>query len=125
MSDSGTAHVVAAAEDIDEGEHVVVEVDGREIGVFNVGGEYHAYTNWCPHHGGPVCDGSIDGTTEANFDRETLERDLEWVKEGQVLRCPWHAWEFDVTSGESLHSDQYELIGYDVNREGDDLVLRL
>lgn len=123
--DGTTDHVVAGADELAEGEHVVVEIAGREVGVFDLGGEYRAYANWCPHHGGPACAGSLDGTTEAAYDRAALEMDLEWVKEGRVLRCPWHAWEFDVASGACLHSDRYRLVDHDVRVEDGDVVVSL
>lgn len=120
-----TDYVVAAADELEDGDHLVVELRGREIGVFRIDGEFHAYTNWCAHHGGPVCEGSLDGTTEATFDRETLETELEWVRDGRILRCPWHAWEFDVETGECRHSDRYRLVEHDVGVEGGDVVVSL
>ncbi len=125
MSEAGEEHVVADAADLEEGDHLVVEVEGQEVGIFHVAGEYHAYANWCPHHGAPVCEGAIDGTTEAAFDRETLDMDLTWVKENQVLRCPWHAWEFDVLTGETLHADRSRLVDYDVRVEDGEVIVRL
>ncbi|MDS0474518.1 Rieske (2Fe-2S) protein [Natrinema sp. 1APR25-10V2] len=123
---SGTTdHVVCDAGELGEGERVLVQIEGREIGVFNIDGEYHAYTNWCAHQGGPMCEGTLDGTTEACFDRDTLERDLEWTREGQVLRCPWHAWEFDVVSGECLHSDRYRLVDHEVLVQEGEIVVRM
>lgn len=123
MSEHTTDHVVCDADELEAGERLIVQLEGREIGVFNIDGEYHAYTNWCAHQGGPMCEGSLDGTTEASFDRDTLEMDLEWTKEGQVLRCPWHAWEFDVVSGECLHTDQYRLVDHEVRVEDGELVV--
>lgn len=125
MSDRNEDHVVADADELDEGEHLVAAVDGQEIGVFHVAGEYHAYANWCPHHGAPVCEGALDGTTEADFDRESLDMDLTWVKDDQVLRCPWHAWEFDVLSGETLHADRSRLVEYDVRVEDGEVLVSL
>lgn len=120
-----TAYPVAAADELSNGDHLVVELEGREIGVFHIDGEYFAYTNWCAHHGGPVCEGALDGTTDATYDRERLETTLEWVKEGKILRCPWHAWEFDVTTGDCMHTDRYRLIEHDVDIEDGTIVIRL
>jgi nitrite reductase/ring-hydroxylating ferredoxin subunit len=125
MSDATEEYVVAEAADLAEGEHLLAEVGDSEVGVFNVAGDYHAYANWCPHHGAPVCEGAIDGTTEAEFDRDTLDMDLDWVKEEQVLRCPWHAWEFDVLTGETLHADPSRLVEYDVRVEDGDVIVRI
>ena len=118
-------HVVCGADELDDGDHLVVELEGREIGVFRVEGEFLAYTNWCAHQGGPVCEGSLAGTTEATLDPETRGYDLDWVKEDRVLRCPWHAWEFDALTGDCLHSDQYRLVEHEARAEDGDLVVSL
>jgi hypothetical protein len=55
-------HVVCAAADIAPGERRIVEVAGRRIGVFNVGGRVYALHNGCPHKGGELCAGRITGT---------------------------------------------------------------
>lgn len=124
-SNADSGHVVARADEIGDGDHIVVEVEGTEIGVFNIDGEFYAYTNWCPHHGGPACDGQKFGTTDAEFDREELEMTFEYVMEGQILRCPWHAWEFDVTTGETLHANESRLIDHDVRVEDGEVVVRV
>lgn len=109
-----TEHVVGRVDELADGDRLVVEVEGLDIGVFNVGGVLYAYPNWCPHQGGPLCEGRIDGTTEASFDRETLEYELRWEREGRVLRCPWHSWEFDVVENRFLHDTRLSLPSYPV-----------
>jgi 3-phenylpropionate/trans-cinnamate dioxygenase ferredoxin subunit len=54
-------HVVAAAGEIPEGGRKLLTVAGREIGVFNIGGEYFALLNRCPHQGGELCKGTLIG----------------------------------------------------------------
>ena len=44
-------HYVLAEEDVPEGGHAVVNIEGREIGIYQVNGEYHAILNYCPHQG--------------------------------------------------------------------------
>lgn len=58
----GTLHEVAKASEINEGEAKLVEVDGTEIALFNLGGEFYAITNECSHVEGPLCEGDIDGS---------------------------------------------------------------
>ena len=118
-------HVVASADEIGEGERALVQLKGREIGVFNVDGEYHAFANWCAHQSGPCCEGPITGTQGAEFDRDTLEYTLEWIKEGQILNCPWHGWEFDVTTGECLSRKGKSLASFPVRVEDGDVVVTL
>jgi nitrite reductase/ring-hydroxylating ferredoxin subunit len=118
-------HVVSSVDELADGDRLVVQLEGREIAVFNIDGEYFAYTNWCAHQGGPACEGKITGTTDATFDKETLETDFSWTREGEVLTCPWHAWEFDVTTGDCLSREGIKLIEHAVEVEGDNLVVSL
>ena len=75
----------------------MVTVGPLEIGVFNVGGELRAYRNACPHAGAPVCVGRIARTLLPSRVYEYL-----YGKEGFILRCPWHGWEFDLRTGEHV-----------------------
>lgn len=88
--------VVARAADVPPGERLIVEVDGRSIGIFNVGGEYLAIRNMCPHAGAELCTGLLTGIVTATVPgTERVERP------GEFVRCPWHQWEFDLRTGQS------------------------
>ena len=89
-------HIVAGVEELPPGGRKVVEVAGRSIGVFNVGGEFYALRNSCPHQGGPLCTGSIAG-----FVTSTGPGEYQLTRQGEILRCPWHGWEFDIRTGQS------------------------
>lgn len=102
------------ADELAEGERRIVSVDGTEIGVFRIEGEFRAYTNWCPHQSGPVCEGPIGGTAVASYDRDRLQTEVAWDREDRVLTCPWHSWEFDVATGECLSRPDRRLRAYDV-----------
>ena len=56
-----TRHVVATVDEIPPGGRKIVEIAGRSLGVFNIGGEYFALRNRCPHQGGPLCVGHLTG----------------------------------------------------------------
>jgi nitrite reductase/ring-hydroxylating ferredoxin subunit len=89
-------HVVATVDEIPPGARKIVEVAGRSIGVFNVDGAFFALRNRCPHQGGPLCRGTISGFVSAAKPGE-----YRISRRGEILRCPWHGWEFDVTTGQS------------------------
>ncbi len=90
-------HVVCNINELRPGGRKIVSLEGRSIGVFNIGGELYALRNRCPHQGAPLCVGKVDGIVHSSGPGEyTYERD------GEVVRCPWHAWEFDITTGKSL-----------------------
>ncbi len=88
---------VARVSEIPPGERKIVEVDGRSIGVFNVHGTFVAALNVCPHELAPVCLGAVRGTLVASMPGEYC-----WVREGEILACPWHGWEFDLLTGRAL-----------------------
>lgn len=118
-------HTVIPANELDDGDRIVVELEGRDVGIFRIDGEYHAYTSWCPHQGGPMCEGPISGTTSASYDRESLEETLQWVRDGRILVCPWHGWQFDLQTGEGIHDDRFRLISHSVREEDGYIVVTL
>jgi 3-phenylpropionate/trans-cinnamate dioxygenase ferredoxin component len=77
----GTLVRVASAEDIPPGSAKLVEVEGKRIAVFNVDGCFYAIDDRCPHRGGPLSEGEL---------------------EGEVVTCPWHRSTFNVTTGAVL-----------------------
>lgn len=102
-------HVVLDEADVPEGGHRIVQVDGREVGVYRIGGQYYAIMNYCPHQGAPVCVGYVSGT---NLPSDVYE--YKYARQGQILRCPWHGWEFDIKTGESLFSSKFRVKTYEV-----------
>ena len=65
-------HVVCPAAALPPGERRIVELAGRSIGLFNVGGRLFALHNGCPHRGGPLCEGRLGGTTLSPRARDAL-----------------------------------------------------
>jgi nitrite reductase/ring-hydroxylating ferredoxin subunit len=95
---------IGASADIPDGSRAIVDVDGKKIAVFNVGGKFFAIDNACKHRGGPLGDGELDGTN---------------------VTCPWHGWEYDVTTGANLDEPSIKVGCYVVKVEGDDLVIEI
>lgn len=89
-------YVVATVDEIPPGERKVVTVARRSIGVFNIDGEFFAIRNQCPHQGGPLCTGVVSGLV-----RSSIPGEYSYVRRGEILRCPWHGWEFDIMTGQS------------------------
>jgi nitrite reductase/ring-hydroxylating ferredoxin subunit len=89
-------HIVAAVDEIPPGGRKIVRVAGLSIGVFNLGGEFFALRNRCPHQGGPLCEGKTWGALQARVPGQ-----VEYSRAGEILTCPWHAWEFDIRTGQS------------------------
>lgn len=92
---AGKAKVAAVAE-LGDGQAKVVEVEGRTLAVFNVAGTYYAIDNVCPHRGGPLGEGDVEGKT---------------------VVCPWHGWRWDVTTGANANNPAVRVSCYPVTVE--------
>ena len=90
-------HVIAPAANLPPGERLVAEVAGRKVVIFNLDGEYFGLFNRCPHQGGDLCLGRTTGLVEAG----TEPGQYSYSRRGEILRCPWHGWEFDIRTGKS------------------------
>ncbi len=90
-------HVVCRVSELPPGERKIVEIGKRSIGVFNIAGEFFAILNLCPHQLAPLCKGKITGTNEHGAVGE-----YPWTRQGEIIRCPWHGWEFDIKTGRSI-----------------------
>lgn len=113
-------HVVARAEDLPPGTRSIVRIHGREIGVFNVDGAYYALLNHCPHRAGPLCQGRLRPLVTS-----TGVYQVDHKREGEILKCPWHQWEFDIRTGRALFDPKLRVRTYEVVREDDFIVLYL
>ena len=95
---------VAAAGEIPIGEGRVVDAAGTTLAVFNVGGTYYAIDNGCPHRGGPLGEGDVDGA---------------------LVACPWHGWRWDVTSGANANNPAVRVACFPVTVDGDRILVDL
>jgi NAD(P)H-dependent nitrite reductase small subunit len=93
---------VAAISDVPEGGAFVSEAAGKAIALFKVEGQVYALENRCPHRGGPLGEGFL---------------------EGKLVTCPWHAWQFDVTNGVCDNIPDMSQTSYPVKIEGDDVLI--
>jgi nitrite reductase/ring-hydroxylating ferredoxin subunit len=90
-------HQIGRLADFPPHKVATVEVGGRKIGVLRKGDAVYAFANRCPHQGGPMCSAHVAGTM---FPSEPDE--YNFGLDGLVVKCPWHAYEFDVQTGESM-----------------------
>jgi nitrite reductase (NADH) small subunit len=93
---------MATLDQIPDGSAIEVEHDGRIYALFNVGGVISAIDGICPHQGGPLADGAIEGT---------------------CVTCPWHGWEFDVRTGKTPLGPKIKQAVYDVKVDGQDVLV--
>ena len=104
-----------------EGSRKVISAGKAEIWVFRVGEEFYAYENSCLHQGGPVCEGVTIGKVETVLGENkgvVVERFSE--KEIHIV-CPWHGWEYEVTTGECAADRRLRLRKYEVELRGEEV----
>ena len=89
-------HIVATVDEIPVGGRKIVEINGRSIGIFNINGQFFALRNRCPHEGAELCTGTVTGLR-----RSDAPGHYQWDRAGEIVRCPWHGWEFDIKTGQS------------------------
>jgi nitrite reductase (NADH) small subunit len=111
---------VASLAELPPGARKIVEVEGRSIGLFNVNGTLVAALNVCPHELAPVCLGRVGGTTLPSPAGE-----YRWGREGEILACPWHGWEFDLLTGKALADARKRLRLYPVTVVDDTVFVSL
>ena len=90
----GKLVTVGRVEDLPEGRCATVELlNGKELALYNVGGQFHAVENFCPHKGAPLADGDLSGHT---------------------IECAWHGWRFDIRTGACLNNPSEPVETYEV-----------
>lgn len=91
---------VAKISDIEEGAGKTVIANGKEIAVFKKDDAVYAMENSCPHRGGPLGEGYVDGLD---------------------VTCPWHAWSFDLKTGECRTMPEFKQPVFPAKMEGEDV----
>ena len=99
-----TAWVRVARSHVTPGAAAIVNVGRYEVAIFDVGGELRAYENVCPHQGGPIGEGIVDGET---------------------VTCPWHAWCFNLRDGTMTIGDFAVLRRFEVRELGNEIEISL
>lgn len=126
MPADATRRVVAGsvAEITPGNRKLIVPFRGRAgIGVFNVNGSYYALRNLCPHKQGPLCVGRVSGRVVAATPPSTYAPQLELVRDGEIIRCPWHLYEFEIATGRCLVDPQLRVKTFPVAVEGEEVVV--
>ena len=93
-----------AASEVAPGQCVEVSVAGKPVALYNVAGTFYATSNTCIHRGGPLGQGSLDGS---------------------AVLCPWHAWSWDVTTGENTANPELKIPTYPVKVEDGQVLVQV
>ena len=106
------------------GRKIIVPFRGRAgIGIFNVKGSFYALRNICPHRLGPLCTGEIGSERRTAAPPSVSDAFISVEREGEILRCPWHAWAFDIATGQCLVDPAIRVKTYPIRVVGDDLIV--
>jgi len=95
---------VASLSELPHGSAKAVEVAGKAVALYNLGGEVYATENTCPHRGGPLGEGDLAA---------------------QVITCPWHGFQYDVKTGTCLTNAALSLGCHKVRLEGDSILVEV
>ena len=75
--------------------------------------EFFGLLNRCPHQGAALCEGPLIGLAQSRNPGE-----IEYTRPGEIIRCPWHGWEFDIRTGQSwCEPKRFRTRAYDVSIE--------
>ena len=96
---------VGSLEDLERMGRLLARVSGREVGVVVVDGQLRGIRNRCPHHGGPLCLGTVEPRVGGSPGSYSLGG-------RSILRCPWHGWEFDPETGFCLDDPSMRVAVY-------------
>lgn len=93
-----------ALSDLPPGKCQEVSVEGKPVAVYNVEGTVYATSNTCVHRGGPLGQGMLDGP---------------------VVMCPWHAWSWDVRTGENTANPTLTIPTFEVKVEDGQILVKV
>jgi nitrite reductase (NADH) small subunit len=113
--------LVGKLNEFSNGARKIIALGDKEIGVFRVKDKFYAYDSLCPHQGGPVCEGEILGKVEMILQED--KSDFEEIFSDQEIHlvCPWHGWEYDISTGECAVARHISLKSYEVVERGDEV----
>lgn len=115
-----TRHVLFRTEDVPEGGQKLALVEGRSICVFNQQGQFFALADRCPHEGGSLCRGARIGLVQSSEPGV-----YSYSRRGELIKCPWHAWEFDIRTGQSwIDPRRIRVKSFDVNVEAGESLMK-
>ena len=112
---------VSKVADFGDGDRRIVFAGDHEIGVFRNGGEFHAYSNYCLHQGGPACEGLTIAKVEERIMPDKTSRGLYFSETEMHFVCPWHGYEYDMKTGECVSDRKLKLRKYKVVQKGDEI----
>ena len=112
---------VCKSGEIPDGGTRLVKAGRVEIGVIFSKGQYYAYRNWCPHQGGPACEGLTIARVEERLRPDMTSQGLYFSEKDMNFVCPWHGMEYDMKTGECISDRKMKLRSYKIVEKGDEI----
>ncbi|BCB82857.1 Rieske (2Fe-2S) protein [Phytohabitans suffuscus] len=116
----GREHVVATVDEIPPGQSKVVPIGRYGVGVYNVDGRFYAIANYCPHEGGPLCQGRTHGQSVVDEGRPGGAAE---IRDGEFIYCPWHQWGFELATGTTAVKPEWSIRTYPVRVDGENIIV--
>lgn len=104
-----------------DGDRRIVQTQKGDIGVFRHAGEFFAYSNNCPHSGGPACEGVMMPRVLDVIAEDKTYRGQAFSETEMHFVCPWHGYEYDLKTGQCIGDKRLKLRAYKVVRRGGDV----
>ncbi|MEW4490432.1 Rieske (2Fe-2S) protein [Thalassoglobus sp. JC818] len=95
---------IAKTDEVATGTSKECVVEGRIVALFSTEDGYYAIDGICAHAGGPIAEGALNGC---------------------VVTCPWHGWQYEITTGEHCLNPQIRLQTFPVKVEGDSVLVEI
>jgi len=114
-------HIVGKLSEFKDGDRRIIFVGDNEIGVFRHEGQFHAYSNFCLHQGGPACEGLTIAKVEERLRPDKTSAGLYFSETEMHFVCPWHGYEYDMKTGECVSDRKLKLRKYKIVEKGDEV----
>jgi nitrite reductase/ring-hydroxylating ferredoxin subunit len=103
------------------GDRRIVKTPRGEIGVFAHADAFFAYENKCVHSGGPACEGVLMPKVLDIIAEDRTYQGQTFSDDEMHFVCPWHGYEYDITSGVCIGDPKRKLKSYEVVQRGEDI----
>lgn len=112
---------VAKATEFTDLDPIIVELGGLSVGIYRFNNEYFAYRNFCPHQGGPACEGKVRTVVDYELDGKNEDTCIEVIH--PKIFCPWHGVAYDLRTGLHKTNKKLRLLPLKVVVENDDVMI--
>lgn len=112
-------HFVCKTFDVPSNGAKIVALGKLSLGLFKLHDGFFALLNVCPHKGAALCEGPVCGTTKL-----TNQNEFVYDRAGEIVRCAWHGWEFDIRTGAFLVDPSIKARAFEVSVDNDDIYVQ-